>query len=166
MVNLDGSHPEDLRMFEAMELVGTLYDPQKVVAAVENFKSALRGDEPMSHYTPAENDKIIAAGYEPENRPAELKKTRTSDPQFMALLLVQKHYYPELPLSEIYVVWFCSTLRNWKCLISTNVKDNHYYEVTHNGSISPAETYIDQYTKTGHTSVQGDEIVHAELPKL
>lgn len=100
-----------------------------------------------------------------EDRPAELKKTRTSDPQLMARMLVGMHYYPELSLEEIYVVWFCSTLRNWKCLISTNVKDNRYYEVTHNGSIQPAETYIDQYTKTGHTSVQGDEIVHANLPK-
>lgn len=107
-----------------------------------------------------------AVGYPMEDRPAELKKTRTSDPQLMARMLVGMHYYSDLPLDEIYVVWFCSTLRNWKCLISTNVKDNHYYEITHNGSISPAETYIDQYTKTGHTSVQGDEIVHAELPKL
>lgn len=122
-------------------------------------------DFPSAQNTPAENDKILAAGYEPENRPAELKKTRTSDPQLMARMLVGMNYYPELPLNEIYVVWFCSTLRNWKCLISTNVKDNHYYEVTHNGSIQPAETYIDQYTKTGHTSVQGDEIVHANLPK-
>lgn len=46
---------------------------------------------------------------------------------------------------DIYVVWFCKTLQNWKALISTTIPDGIYYEVTHNGDTN--ETYIDVYKK-------------------
>lgn len=46
---------------------------------------------------------------------------------------------------EVYVVWFCKTLQNWKCLISTTLPDGMYYEVTYNGD--KGETYIDSYKK-------------------
>lgn len=47
--------------------------------------------------------------------------------------------------SDVYIVWFCKTLQNWKALVSTNVADNMYYEVTHNGDRN--ETYVDVYKK-------------------
>ena len=34
---------------------------------------------------------------------------------------------------DVFVVWFCKTLQNWKALVSTTVSDGMYYEVTHNG---------------------------------
>ncbi len=46
---------------------------------------------------------------------------------------------------DVYVVWFCKTLQNWKALLSTNVNDGMYYEVTHNGD--KKETYLDAYKK-------------------
>lgn len=46
---------------------------------------------------------------------------------------------------DVYVVWFCKTLQNWKAMVSTNVSDGMYYEVTHNGDKS--ETYVDVYKK-------------------
>lgn len=46
---------------------------------------------------------------------------------------------------EVYVVWFCKTLQNWKCLIATTLPDSMYYEVTYNGN--KRETYIDAYKK-------------------
>ena len=46
---------------------------------------------------------------------------------------------------DVYVVWFCKTLQNWKCLLSTNIPDGIYYEVTHNGD--KHETYVDVYKK-------------------
>jgi len=46
---------------------------------------------------------------------------------------------------DVYVVWFCKTLRNWKCLVSTTLPDGQYYEVTHNGDKN--ETYLDVYKK-------------------
>jgi hypothetical protein len=94
----------------------------------------------------------LSVEYAKEDRPAELKKFRTSDPQERARTLVRDIHYPDLAdLSEVYVVWFCSALDNWKALVSTNVKDNRYYEVTHNGAKS--ETYVDDYVKKGHSRV-------------
>lgn len=46
---------------------------------------------------------------------------------------------------NVYIVWFCKTLQNWKALVSTTLPDGTYYEVTHNGDKD--ETYIDVYKK-------------------
>lgn len=46
---------------------------------------------------------------------------------------------------EVYVVWFCKALQNWKALLSTTLPDGMYYEVTHNGDTG--ETYLDAYKK-------------------
>ena len=46
---------------------------------------------------------------------------------------------------DVFVVWFCKTLQNWKALLSTTVPDGMYYEVTHNGD--KGETYLDAYKK-------------------
>lgn len=46
---------------------------------------------------------------------------------------------------DVYIVWFSKTLQNWKALVSTNVPDGMYYEITHNGDKS--ETYVDVYKK-------------------
>lgn len=50
-----------------------------------------------------------------------------------------------LSLDDVFVVWFCKTLRNWKALVSTTLPNAAYYEVTHNGATG--ETYIDVYVK-------------------
>lgn len=51
----------------------------------------------------------------------------------------------KITADDVYVVWFCKTLQNWKALLSTNVPDGIYYEVTHNGDKN--ETYVDVYKK-------------------
>lgn len=51
----------------------------------------------------------------------------------------------KLTLNDVFVVWFCKTLQNWKAMVSTTVSDGMYYEVTHNGNKN--ETYIDAYKK-------------------
>lgn len=48
-------------------------------------------------------------------------------------------------LDNIYIVWFCKTLQNWKALVSTTIPDGMYYEITHNGDTN--ETYVDVYEK-------------------
>lgn len=48
-------------------------------------------------------------------------------------------------LDDVYVVWFCKTLQNWKVLISTTLPDGIYYEITYNGNTG--ETYVDVYKK-------------------
>ena len=46
---------------------------------------------------------------------------------------------------DVFIVWFCKTLQNWKALVSTTVSDGMYYEVTYNGD--KKETYLDAYKK-------------------
>ena len=48
-------------------------------------------------------------------------------------------------INDIYVVWFCKTLQNWKALISTTLPDGMYYEVTYNGE--KKEIYLDACTR-------------------
>lgn len=50
-----------------------------------------------------------------------------------------------LTVDDVYVVWFCKTLQNWKALVSTTVSDGMYYEVTYNGDKD--EIYVDAYKK-------------------
>lgn len=44
-----------------------------------------------------------------------------------------------------YVVWLSKTLQNNKAMIGTTLKDDVYYEVTHNGD--KEEIYLDSYRK-------------------
>ena len=46
---------------------------------------------------------------------------------------------------ELYVVWKCKTLQNWKFLISSSLHDGMYYELTYNGD--KKEWYLDAYKK-------------------
>jgi hypothetical protein len=52
---------------------------------------------------------------------------------------------------DVYVVWFCYILGNWKALLSTTLPDGMYYEVTHNNF--GQETYIDAYKKFDNVAV-------------
>ena len=47
--------------------------------------------------------------------------------------------------SDVYIVWSCKTLQNWKVLISTTLPDGMYYECTYNGD--KKEMYLDAYKK-------------------
>jgi hypothetical protein len=49
------------------------------------------------------------------------------------------------PEFDVYIVWKCKTLQNWKWLISTNLPDGMYYELTYNGDKN--EFYLDAYKK-------------------
>lgn len=46
---------------------------------------------------------------------------------------------------EVYIVWFSKTLQNAKALLSTNLPDGMYYEVTYNGD--KEEYYLDAYKR-------------------
>jgi Family of unknown function (DUF6275) len=61
----------------------------------------------------------------------------------------------DLQPDEIFVVWFCKTLQNWKALIATHRPENLYFEVTHNGNEKC--TYIDQYVKLDNYTIYDEE---------
>lgn len=54
-------------------------------------------------------------------------------------------------VEDLYVVWFCKTLQNWKCLISTDKIYEHYFEVTYD--CDSHCTYLDTYTKAANLRV-------------
>lgn len=56
-----------------------------------------------------------------------------------------KDYEKYVSELEVYVVWKCKALQNWKYLISTNLPDGMYYELTYNGDKN--ECYFDAYKK-------------------
>ena len=62
---------------------------------------------------------------------------------------VNKHFDKtdnvKITTDDVYIVWYCKTLQNWKALVSTTLSDGMYYEITHNGDKN--ETYIDVYKK-------------------
>ena len=51
----------------------------------------------------------------------------------------------EIDTEDVYIVWFCKTLQNFKALLSTTVSDGMYYEITYNGDKD--ELYLDAYKK-------------------
>ena len=76
-----------------------------------------------------------------------------------ALLLIKEYILKHLDKSEpippydVYIVWKCKTLQNWKYLISSSLSDGMYYELTYNGDNK--EWYIDAYKKFDNVCVKG-----------
>lgn len=61
----------------------------------------------------------------------------------------------QITVDDVYVVWFCKTLQNWKALASTAVPDGMYYELTYNGDKD--EMYLDAYKKFENRCIRGEE---------
>lgn len=58
----------------------------------------------------------------------------------------------QIRLEEVYVVWSNKILQNNKAMLSTDIPDGRYYEVTYNGD--KKETYIDAYVKESNKLVK------------
>ena len=69
----------------------------------------------------------------------------------IALAIVENYILEHLdesdpvPSFQVYTVWKCKTLQNWKYLISSTLHDGMYYELTYNGD--KGEWYLDAYKK-------------------
>lgn len=68
-----------------------------------------------------------------------------------ALEIVKSYIYEHfdksdpIPEFDVYVVWKCKALQNWKYLLSSTLPDGMYYELTFNGDKD--EWYLDAYKK-------------------
>ena len=62
----------------------------------------------------------------------------------------------QITLDDVYIVWFCKTLQNWKALLSTTLPDGMYYEVTYNGD--KKEVYFDAYKKFENQKIDVSKI--------
>lgn len=59
-----------------------------------------------------------------------------------------------VPEFEIFIVWKCKALQNWKFLISSTLFDGMYYELTYNGD--KHEWYLDAYKKFENRCIPQD----------
>ena len=72
--------------------------------------------------------------------------------------IVREYTYEHLDKSDkktdydVYIVWYCKTLQNWKALISTTLNDAMYYELTLNGDKN--EIYLDSYKKLENKAIK------------
>lgn len=60
-----------------------------------------------------------------------------------------------IPDFNVFVVWSCKTLQNSKALLSTDLKDGMYYELTMNGD--KKEIYFDAYKKFENKCIKIEE---------
>lgn len=52
---------------------------------------------------------------------------------------------PELRAKDLFVVWYCRTLQNWQCIITSPIARRLYWEVTFNNYRN--EVYVNVYQK-------------------
>lgn len=64
----------------------------------------------------------------------------------------------EFTRDDVYIVWSCKTLQNWKALISTTLPDGMYYELTYNGD--KRVTYLDAYKKFNNKEIYMEDDEH------
>lgn len=57
--------------------------------------------------------------------------------------------------NNVFIVWSCKTLQNNKALVSTNISDGMYYELTYNGD--KKELYLDAYKKWENICIKIDD---------
>ena len=68
-----------------------------------------------------------------------------------ALDIVKNYIFDHLdksdfvPKFDVYIVWKCKALQNWKWLLASSLFDGMYYELTYNGD--KEEFYLDAYKK-------------------
>ena len=58
------------------------------------------------------------------------------------------------PAFDVFTVWKCKALQNWKFLISSTLPDGMYYELTYNGD--KREWYVDAYKKFENRCIKED----------
>lgn len=58
----------------------------------------------------------------------------------------------QIGTEDVYVVWYCKTLQNWKALASTTMFDGMYYEIAINGD--KQELYLDAYKKFENRAIK------------
>lgn len=61
----------------------------------------------------------------------------------------------QIAADDVYVVWYCKTLQNWKALASTTLFDGMYYELTLNGD--KQEIYLDAYKKFENRAIKVED---------
>ena len=59
--------------------------------------------------------------------------------------------YAKCSEDDVFIVWMCKILQNSKAMVSTNMSDGMYYELTYNGN--KGELYVDAYQKNHNFTI-------------
>lgn len=71
--------------------------------------------------------------------------------RFLVFDYTNKHY-GQVDKDDVFIVWMCKTLQNYKALAATTNADGMYYEVTYNGDKD--EIYLDAYKKSKNVKIE------------
>lgn len=83
----------------------------------------------------------------------------------MAARVLSEFHKSPISSDDVFIVWFCKTLQNWKAIVSTNVVHySDYIEVTYNGDRD--ETYVDVYDKQMNLRFKGDTEVDGWIKEI
>ena len=69
-------------------------------------------------------------------------------------VLIENLGYQTVEPEDMFIVWFCKTLQNWKAIVSGRTIEE-FIEVTHNGDRN--ETYVDVYYKTKNVCIKDNQ---------
>lgn len=70
---------------------------------------------------------------------------------------VKAEFNKEITKDDAFIVWQCKLLKNNKALVTTNLKDGMYYEITYNGEAE--ECYFDAYAKEINLCFSEDDVL-------
>lgn len=74
-----------------------------------------------------------------------------------AVAWYNEHNAPDtIGMEDVYIVWFCKVLQNWKALAGTHHGDGMYYEITFDGDKDCA--YVDAYKKWQNVHMDGSKL--------
>lgn len=69
--------------------------------------------------------------------------------------ILKRLYKSDVPVDfDVYIVWSCYILGNYKMLLSSTLHDGMYYEVTYNAN--KHEYYLDAYKKFENMRIADD----------
>lgn len=126
----------------------------------ENDKINVAITDADMQQTPKYKPKVIIA--DPDTNPqAFLYKARAlAADAINNYLPIDTHVKPALP-EDMYGVWFAKVLGNWKAIVSTDLMNGRYFEITYDGNKN--QTYVVDYRKASNTCVTDAEYASAHL---
>lgn len=69
-------------------------------------------------------------------------------------VLIENLGHQTINSEDMFIVWFCKTLQNWKAIVSGRTIEE-FIEVTHNGDRN--ETHVDVYYKTKNVCIKDNQ---------
>lgn len=69
-----------------------------------------------------------------------------------AMNLVREYIGTKEITYDVFIVWKCKTIQNWKYIIGTTIPDGSIYELTYNGDMK--EWYLDHYIKAHKETIK------------